>query len=256
MGGEQQHTILFADDNETFLMYVGLLAKRLGYQIYLARDGVEAIKLAKEKKPTVIFLDYMMPRIDGSSCLSIIRKDVDLMDTPVIILTASERTEIGAELEKLGCCRLMRKPVNIPEFHAAILQCLRSTGYRRRNLRASLNLPVSIEAGSLRRELIATALSHEGMFLRTVAPLDVGAEINLTFTIDTDDPVELRGEVIYRNKISTDANAEPGMGIRFLDTPEDVKCRLYYVVLEELAGDLLTENSVIDKEILFGESFS
>lgn len=253
---EEQHTILFADDNETFLMYVGLLAKRLGYQIYLARDGVEAIKVAKEKKPTVIFLDYHMPKIDGSSCLSIIRKDAELMNTPVIILTASERKEIDSEVEKLGCCRLLRKPVNIPEFHAAILQCLRSTGYKRRNLRAQLNLPVSVETGKMKRNLVATALSHEGMFLRTAAPLDVDTEMNLVFSIDAEDPLELRGKVIYQSKISSDIHAEPGMGIRFLEVPEDMKCRLYYVVLEELAGDLFTEEGVIDKDIRFGESFT
>lgn len=250
----EQQTILFADDNETFLMYVGLLAKRLGYQIYLARDGVEAIKVAKEKKPTMIFLDYHMPKIDGSSCLSIIRKDVDLMNTPVIILTASEQKDIDVEVEKLGCCRLLRKPVNIPEFHAAILQCLKA-GYKRRNMRANLNLPVSVEDGKVKRDLTATALSHEGMFLRTAAPLDVGAEMNLVFSVDNDDPIELRGKVIYQSRISTDVSAEPGMGVRFIDVPEDVKCRLYYVVLEELAGDLFADG-IIDKDIRFGSTFN
>jgi CheY-like chemotaxis protein len=78
------NSILLADDSKTFLMYVGLLVKRLGYHTYVAKDGVEAIKPAKEKKPSIIVLDYMMPRIDGSSCLSIIRKDEEIGNTPVI----------------------------------------------------------------------------------------------------------------------------------------------------------------------------
>jgi CheY-like chemotaxis protein len=46
------NSILLADDNQTFLMYIGILIRRLGYQIFLARDGLEALKIAKEKKPT------------------------------------------------------------------------------------------------------------------------------------------------------------------------------------------------------------
>lgn len=255
MPKNKTNSILLADDSQTFLMYVGILVKRLGYQIYLAKDGVEAIKLAKEKKPSIIVLDYIMPRIDGSSCLSIIRKDNELMDTPVIILTSSDREAVSDECKKLGCCYFLRKPVNVTEFHSAIRKCLGSNNLRK-NIRTSLNLRVSVTCGDEKRDLSALALSHEGMFLRTAAPFGVDTELNVIFSIDDEDPVDLKGKVIYTNKLSTELHTEPGMGIKFIDVPEDIKYRLYYYVMENISNDLSIEDKNFDREIKFDENLS
>ena len=249
------NSILLADDSQTFLMYVGILVKRLGYQIYLAKDGVEAIKLAREKKPSIIVLDYVMPKIDGSSCLSIIRKDDQLMDTPVIILTSSDKPAVSEECKKLGCCYFLRKPVNVTEFHSAIRKCLGKNNLRK-NIRTSLNLRVSVICSDEKRELCALALSQEGIFLRTAAPFEVGTELNVIFSIDDEDPVDLKGKVIYVSKLSTELHIQPGMGIKFIDVPKDIEYRLYYYVVEEILNDLSIEDTTFDKEIKFDENLS
>jgi len=48
------NAILFANDNPSFFMYVGILVKRLGYKVYLVLDGPEALRVAKERKPTIM----------------------------------------------------------------------------------------------------------------------------------------------------------------------------------------------------------
>ncbi|MEW6108083.1 MAG: response regulator [Nitrospirota bacterium] len=249
---EKANSILLADDSHTFLMYVGILVKRLGYNIYLARDGVEAIKLAKEKKPSIIVLDYMMPKIDGSSCLSIIRSDPELRNTPVLILTSSGGESTRDEFERLGCCGFLNKPINISEFYRVINECLKHDNKgmnKRKNIRAPLSLRVFIEYRNETRELTASAMSVEGMYLRTVAPFEVGTELNVVFNIDYEDPVELRSKVIYNNRLSTEIEPEPGMGIKFLDIPEDVRYRLSYFIVNHITSDLTLEGQDIYKDI-------
>jgi CheY-like chemotaxis protein/Tfp pilus assembly protein PilZ len=256
MTEESSESVLLADDSQTFLMYIGLLIKRFGYKVYVAKDGLEALKIAKEKKPSVIVLDYMMPKIDGSSCLSLIRKDTDLKDTPVIVVTAYGSTK--KELEDLGCCYFLEKPVEISAMYKAIRQCLkieRKGTNRRKSIRTLSQLKVMIECHNERRELLASNISDKGMFLRTVAPFQIGTEMLLCFDVDDEDPIELRGRVVYVNRISTEMNSEPGMGVFFLEVPEDVKPRLLRYVYTEISDDLLVEDSSVIGEESFLEAF-
>lgn len=258
----QEHlfrSILLVDDSETFLMYVGILVKRLGYKTYLARDGAEAIKLAQEKKPSIIVLDYHMPRIDGTSCLSIIRKDKHLSNTPVIMLTSDVKELTKEECEQLGCCKFLSKPINIDVFYNAIQSCLQDekvVADKRRNIRALSSFKVFIECQDERREVYAANLSVQGVFLRTADPFKIGTEIKIVFYIDEEDPIELKARVLYVNQISTELDREPGMGVLFQDVPEDVKLRLSAFIMEQIADGLIVEENTINNEIGFEDPFS
>jgi uncharacterized protein (TIGR02266 family) len=244
---KNNNSILLADDSKTFLMYVGLLVKRLGYHIYVAKDGVEAIKLAKEKKPSMIVLDYLMPRIDGSSCLSIIRKDDEIGNTPVIILTSSGSESTREEFLKMGACGFLRKPINITELHGAIRKCMKGKNGRQ-NIRVSLLMKTLIECEDEKCELFASNLSAAGMFLRTTSPFATGKELDIVFNVDQEDPVELKGKVIYTNELSHEIEPEPGMGIKFNEVPEDVKQRINYFLMKQLTCDLTVEDGDIEED--------
>jgi len=246
-------SILLADDSQNFLMYVGILTKRLGYKTYLAQDGMEAIKIAKEKKPSIIILDHLMPKIDGTSCLSIIRKDADLMDTPVIVLTSSQGESVKTAFEKLGCCGFLNKPVNIAEFYMAIQKCM-PFSIKRRHMRAAINIKVLAECMKQSWEFHATNLSNEGVFLRTVKPFEVGTEMSLVFSIDDEDPVEVKGRVVSKNRLSVEMDAEPGMGIKFLEAPEDIKYRIYYFIMKQISKDLMSTGENTEKEDILDDS--
>ncbi len=55
--GEPQKRVLVADDNPSFLMYIAILLKRMGFDVILAENGVESIKLIKMMKPDLVILD-------------------------------------------------------------------------------------------------------------------------------------------------------------------------------------------------------
>ncbi len=81
-------TILLVDDEPDILEIVGYNLTAEGYNVVTAENGVEAVKIAKKKKPHLIILDVMMPEMDGIEACEQIRKLPDLQNTIITFLTA------------------------------------------------------------------------------------------------------------------------------------------------------------------------
>jgi len=81
-------TILLVDDEPDILEIVGYNLNAEGYNILTAKNGVEAIEIAKKKKPHLIILDVMMPEMDGIEACEQIRKLPNLQNTIITFLTA------------------------------------------------------------------------------------------------------------------------------------------------------------------------
>lgn len=83
--------ILIADDDISILELLEYNLKREGYVIFTAKDGEEAIRVAKEEIPDLIILDIMMPKLDGVEVCEKLRADSTFQNTLIVFLTA--RTE-------------------------------------------------------------------------------------------------------------------------------------------------------------------
>jgi len=81
-------TILLVDDEPDILEIVGYNLSADGYNVITAENGLEAVKLAKKKKPQLIILDVMMPEMDGIEACAQIRNIPELADTMITFLTA------------------------------------------------------------------------------------------------------------------------------------------------------------------------
>lgn len=82
------NTILIADDHEHLRMVVRTTLDLPEYRIVEATDGAETLQLAREEKPDLLILDWMMPELSGMQVLDAIRADPDIGTLPVIMLTA------------------------------------------------------------------------------------------------------------------------------------------------------------------------
>ncbi|MGB6150897.1 MAG: response regulator transcription factor [Pricia sp.] len=80
--------ILLVDDEPDILEIVGYNLTSEGYQVFTAKNGVEAVAMAKKKEPHLIILDVMMPEMDGMEACEKIRKISGLEDTIITFLTA------------------------------------------------------------------------------------------------------------------------------------------------------------------------
>jgi CheY-like chemotaxis protein len=192
-------------------------------------------------------LDYVMPKMNGAECLCAIRSDPELQDIPVIILTSDSDRTTQNELEELGCCSFLRKPINIKHFNSAIQDCLmlaNKSKNQRKNIRVPLSLMALVQYQDEKHVLYATSFSHEGMFLRTVAPFDIGTDLDIIVNVDLKEPVKLKGRVIYIIRMASELDKEPGMGIQFISLPVNVRSRITSFVIEKLTNSLIMSSEI------------
>lgn len=96
-------TKILVVEDETFLVKIySVKLKKEGYDVTLATDGEEAIKMAAETKPDLILLDLILPKLNGFEALEEIRKNASLKKTPVIVLSNLGQEEDIKRAESLG----------------------------------------------------------------------------------------------------------------------------------------------------------
>jgi CheY-like chemotaxis protein len=102
-------TVLVVDDDPAVRDFMTrfLAAERAG--VVTAADGEEGLRLAAEVRPALIFLDVLMPRMDGWAVLSALKADRQLADTPVVMMTIMNETEMGYVL---GAADFLTKPID------------------------------------------------------------------------------------------------------------------------------------------------
>lgn len=100
--------LLVEDDNNLREIYEARLQAE-GYAIVSAKDGEEALVLAKNEHPDLIISDVMMPKVSGFEMLDILRNTDGLRDTKIIMLTALGQSEDQTRADKLGADRYLVK---------------------------------------------------------------------------------------------------------------------------------------------------
>ena len=98
----RRRTILVADDSEEILKQCERLLVASGYQVFLAQDGAEALRLIREEHPDVVVLDLLMPRMTGFDVLREIRQDERVKDTIVLAISSVYKDNILDFLHQLG----------------------------------------------------------------------------------------------------------------------------------------------------------
>ena len=83
--------VLVAEDDPSVRMTIEFVLKDEGFDVLLAEDGEEALRLALDSPPDVILLDQIMPKMDGKEVLAALRKDPSTQDIPVFVLTGMAR---------------------------------------------------------------------------------------------------------------------------------------------------------------------
>jgi len=87
-------TIVFADNDVLLVEAIGELLRDKGYDVHVARDGLEALLAIRKVKPDYVILDIVMPRLDGSRVCWFVRQDPALRDTPIIAFSGLSPQDI------------------------------------------------------------------------------------------------------------------------------------------------------------------
>ena len=115
-GQEKTSTVLVVDDNQQNLELLQAYLEDMDCSTIAAHDGLEAMEIIAEKKPDLILLDVMMPKMSGFEVCKRIKNDPKTSDIPVIMVTAlNEFGDIERGID-VGTDDFISKPVNKWEF--------------------------------------------------------------------------------------------------------------------------------------------
>ena len=116
--------ILIADDEHKILMTLEYSFRKIGYDVFIARDGTGVLEILKSMTPDIILLDIMMPNLDGYSTLEEIKKIDKMRQTKIIFLSAKTNPK---DIEKgldLGADAYVTKPYSIKKLIQQIEEML------------------------------------------------------------------------------------------------------------------------------------
>lgn len=108
--------VCIIDDNKEYLEMVTEYIEHQGYSVYSLEDPLHAIKKIIENKPKIIFLDIMMPGIDGFTLLKQIKEDSVLKDIPVIVISGKMFPPEKKQALNLGAVAFFTKPTKGEEL--------------------------------------------------------------------------------------------------------------------------------------------
>jgi DNA-binding response OmpR family regulator len=116
--------ILVADDEPSIVAAVEFLLQRSGYEVHVARDGDEALKLVEATLPDLVLLDVMMPVKSGYDVCKRIRERSDWRHIKIIMLSAKGRDAEVSKGLSVGADVYVTKPFSTRELMAKIEELL------------------------------------------------------------------------------------------------------------------------------------
>ena len=112
--------VMVIDDSKTIRRTAETLLKREGYEVVTANDGFEALALIADQHPHIIFVDIMMPRLDGYQTCALIKNNQMFKSTPVIMLSSKDGLFDKARGRIVGSEEYLTKPFTREELLDAI----------------------------------------------------------------------------------------------------------------------------------------
>jgi twitching motility two-component system response regulator PilG len=114
--------ILVVDDSATIRRSAETMLSKEGCEVITAENGFEALSKITRHHPDLIFVDIMMPRLDGYQTCAIIKNNAEFRDTPVVMLTSKDGLFDMARGRVVGSDQYLTKPFTREELLGAVKQ--------------------------------------------------------------------------------------------------------------------------------------
>jgi len=114
--------VLVVDDSATIRRSAETMLANEGFRVITAENGFEALSKITRHRPDIIFVDIMMPRLDGYQTTAIIKNNAEFRDTPVVMLTSKDGLFDKARGRVVGSDLYLTKPFTREELISAVKQ--------------------------------------------------------------------------------------------------------------------------------------
>ena len=112
--------VMVIDDSKTIRRTATMILEKVGCDVTTATDGFDALDKIANSHPDIIFVDIMMPRLDGYQMCSLIKNNSNLKDTPIIMLSSKDGLFDRAKGRIVGSEQYLTKPFTKSELLEAI----------------------------------------------------------------------------------------------------------------------------------------
>lgn len=102
--------VMIVDDSNTIRKSAELFLKQAGYQVILVENGFDALTRIFDTRPDIIFVDIMMPRLDGYQTCQLIKKNEEFKDIPIVMLSSKDGLFDKARGRIVGSNEYLTKP--------------------------------------------------------------------------------------------------------------------------------------------------
>lgn len=105
------HGVLIVDDDQFIRKLIATTLEDVSeFELHEAADGMEAIEVARRERPSLVFLDVDMPRLNGIDACRRLREDEATRDLTIVMLTAAAGDSVESEAEQAGADMFLTKP--------------------------------------------------------------------------------------------------------------------------------------------------
>ncbi len=148
--------VLIVDDSDVIKKSLKDFFRGYDFHVYTCSDGLEGIKLAAEKKPDIIFLDLMMPNVDGIKMLSVKNVLNDIKHIPVIVISGNTvKSNVMAAMEA-GATKVISKPLDEKILKDAVNEILEGDFFNS----SSLHVITNERANEIKNDLLNLFLQN------------------------------------------------------------------------------------------------
>ncbi len=109
-------TVLIVEDNDLNMKLFNDLLEAHGYFTLQTKDGVEALRMARQHRPNLILMDIQLPEVSGLEVTKWLKEDDDLRSIPVIAVTAFAMKGDEEKIRDGGCEAYIAKPISVVNF--------------------------------------------------------------------------------------------------------------------------------------------
>jgi len=128
MSVDGKKTILVVDDSPTVRRLVELVLTQNGYEVLSAEDGEKGLEMARQHLPSVVLVDFVMPKMNGHMFCKMLREDDNLKDVPVILISSKSEVVGHAFEASFGIVHYFTKPFEPEDLVAKIKEVIAEAG--------------------------------------------------------------------------------------------------------------------------------
>ncbi|PLX92529.1 MAG: hypothetical protein C0621_09425 [Desulfuromonas sp.] len=210
--------ILLVDDVDFFLDLERDFLRRTPAEIITARNGQEALDLAREHLPSLIYMDVNMPVMDGVTCCKAIKADPLLCKIPIVMVFATTKDVDNTVVAACGCDGVLNKPVDRSAFLTLGRKYLFDVERREKRVPCQVTVTFSVAGESYQG--MSVNISEHGLYIQFRGTVEKEVRLPVSFYLPTISTtcLEVRARVAWVNQgfPRRDMDLPQGFGIELL----------------------------------------